>query len=283
MLHAMRSAIVLVMVLLPVGQARPDLIITEIMYDPASSPDGDFEYVEIYNNSSTAVNLAGYVIDDNAGVLTSANIDTGTVPAMGTAVIIPAGTRAAMEAAWGAQINFVEATTSLGLNNTGDSVGIWSSLASYGNHDFGTALDAVTYSNNLPWPGSGMVASIYLRSVTLPNDNAANWARSTDGIDGAWLSAPAGDAGDRNLGSPGVIIQNSGQQACCFPSGVCADLATNTCTSLGGTPRGTGSICSSTTCPVTTCCRGDVNGDGTINGGDIQQFVDALLDGEQCP
>lgn len=48
-------------------------------------------------------------------------------------------------------------------------------------------------------------------------------------------------------------------QACCFVDGSCADLSSPTCVAQGGTPRGAGTACATTTCePVTEgCCYPD--------------------------
>ena len=45
-------------------------------------------------------------------------------------------------------------------------------------------------------------------------------------------------------------------QACCYPNGVCADLAPATCLSTGGSPQGVGTTCTLTPCPllVEACC-----------------------------
>ena len=51
-----------------------DVVINEVMYDPLSSPDGSYEWVELYNNTSTAITLTGWVISDavNSDVLPTA-------------------------------------------------------------------------------------------------------------------------------------------------------------------------------------------------------------------
>ncbi len=72
-------------------------------------------------------------------------------------------------------------------------------------------------------------------------------------------------------------------EACCFSDGSCGDLQPTQCTALGGDPQGNGSECATTTCPITCTCPGDMNGDGLINGDDIQLFVEALLYIRVCP
>jgi hypothetical protein len=40
-----------------------------------------------------------------------------------------------------------------------------------------------------------------------------------------------------------------------------------------------GGVCSPNTCPIPTCCKGDTNLDGVINGLDIQEFVLVRING----
>jgi hypothetical protein len=47
------------------GASRNDLIISEIMFDPASVADSVGEYIEIYNNSEDVINLMGWTIRDD--------------------------------------------------------------------------------------------------------------------------------------------------------------------------------------------------------------------------
>ena len=67
--------------------ARAQIVISEIMYNPASSED-NWEWVELYNAGASAVSLSGYVFDDNNGVAHgSANIASGTIPPGETAIL----------------------------------------------------------------------------------------------------------------------------------------------------------------------------------------------------
>ena len=54
--------------------ALGDLAFTEIMYNPAST-EPNWEWIEIHNRGHAAIDLSGYVFDDDqAGILASANI-----------------------------------------------------------------------------------------------------------------------------------------------------------------------------------------------------------------
>lgn len=235
--------------------ASADLIISEIMYDPASMPDGAFEYVEIWNTGGEPVDLTGYVFDDSAGTLPSANITGGTIPAGGVAVLVPNGTLATMQSMWGAGINFIQVAGNLDLNNTNDKIALWPSFAAYENRNYANALDVVDYYESLaPWPGSGFSAAIYLRAPQLDNNIGTSWSRSLEGVDGAFRSAPAGDNNSSNLGSPGFVHGAAAPRSpCCVPSGGCATLTAADCAAVGGT-AGPGASCGPLACPAPQAC-----------------------------
>ena len=190
--------------------------ISEIMYDPASTLDGDWEWVELHNPGVSAVNLAGYVIDDiNAPAHAGSNIAGGSIPAGGFAVLYDADSLSAatFTATWGPGINLVPVTGwgTMGLNNTGDTVGLWNSFASYNgdNQTHANVIAGVAYDDSSPWPSNDGVASIYLTNVAADPSNGANWALSVSGVAGAYTSNPAGVNLAVNVGSPGVIPEAS--------------------------------------------------------------------------
>jgi hypothetical protein len=76
-----------------------DVVINEIMYDPSGSDSGK-EWIEIYNNGSTAVNITGWMITDQDGG------DDFTFPSMS----FPSG-------------NYIVITSGLGTNETDFSDG----------------------------------------------------------------------------------------------------------------------------------------------------------------
>lgn len=58
----------------------PSLVISEIMYNPASIPDKPWEWIELVNTGTTVVDLAGFVLDDDdLAVLSAPNISAGSV------------------------------------------------------------------------------------------------------------------------------------------------------------------------------------------------------------
>ncbi len=179
-----------------------DLMISEIMYDSVIS--GDWEWIELYNASTTGVDISGYVVDDiNSNAHSTANIAMGIVPALSTAILYNADgitDTAAFEAEWGATTTLIPVTSwgAMGLNNGGDQVALWADFASYENdHESHTnAIDIVNYDDAAFPDGDG--ESIYLLDLTGDNNDGTNWAISADQTDGAYI-ATSGD-----IASPSV-------------------------------------------------------------------------------
>jgi len=185
------------------------IAITEIMFNPAFNPDNTWEFVEIRNTGDSTVDLTGWVLDDIGGSpVTEANIPGGSIPAGGTAVLYNSALSAAeVEAAWGTGINLIAVDNWQALNNSGtEQFGLWDSIVSHAGRDFGTAIAQVTYSGSGEdgWPVDDGAASFYLTNPFVDGNVGSNWALSTDGVDGAYVSAPAGTGPDSSVGSPGV-------------------------------------------------------------------------------
>ena len=200
------------------NQCRPaipaSVLITEIMYNPASSEDA-WEYVEVHNPGATPVDLSGWVMDDsNSNAHSAANIASGVIPAGQSAVLYNADdiTDAEFTAAWGPNINLIAVTgwSKLALNNGGDTVGLWSSFSDYsGDHQtHANAHTTVAYDDSGAWPSDDGSASIYLTDLTADPADGANWALSAVGTPtplgtGRQSTAAGGNSGN-DIGSPGV-------------------------------------------------------------------------------
>ena len=190
---------------------EPQLVISEIMYAPASNED-DWEWIEVFNASNETVDLAGYVLDDNDGAaVSSANIASGTIGAGETAILYNADdlTAADFTAAWGEGINLVAVTDwdRLDLDNNGDAVGLWSSFTAYqGDNEIqANTLVSVTYDGSL---GDG-AGSIYLTDLTDPD----SFMLSIEGVNtpaggAAYVSAAAAGNSGTDIGSPGGTLDD---------------------------------------------------------------------------
>ncbi|MGF1498852.1 MAG: Calx-beta domain-containing protein, partial [Elainellaceae cyanobacterium] len=128
------------------GSSLPNLVISEIMYNPDSSEPG-WEWLEVYNAGDTPLDLTGFVLDDDDGTaLSQANIAGGLLDVGKTAVLYNADvlTEADFAAAWGDGINLIGVTNWSGLNNSGgDRLALWRSYEDYGARNFEMAIDEV--------------------------------------------------------------------------------------------------------------------------------------------
>ncbi|MDF0717303.1 BspA family leucine-rich repeat surface protein, partial [Muricauda sp. 334s03] len=192
------------------------LTITEIMYNPSSTED-DWEWIEVYNPTNTDLDISGYVIDDNDNNShTSANIVSGVIPAMSSAILFNADdiTEEDFLAVWGT-VDLIAVTNwgTMELDNSGDTIGIWDSFSSYsGDNETQTnIIEQVTFTNDgATWPSDDGAGSIYLTDLNADNNNGANWSLSTDGTSTPLFESYIGNAVNGNsgndVGSPGIQI-----------------------------------------------------------------------------
>jgi hypothetical protein len=187
--------------IVPGGFAPTSLLITEVMFNPAGD-EPDWEWIEVYNNTGTSLDLTGWVLDDDDGnPLAAPNIAGGTIAQGQTAVLFNADSLAleTIEAAWltaaNPSINFVPVTNWTAgpeLGNNGDAFGLWSSFANYQADEFASgtprrgfdnAEASLAYATNAPWPSSANGQSIFLNDLGAFNGNGPN----ADGA--AWVNA----------------------------------------------------------------------------------------------
>jgi hypothetical protein len=181
-----------------------DLLISEVMFNPNSNED-DWEWIEIFNSTSTAIDLTGWVLDDeNSVALGAANISSGSVGAGETAILFNADDISATQfgMAWGTGVNLVEVNgwSALQLNNSGDKVSLWSDFLFYegDNQTHNNAVATAEYPNIDDGFGS-----VFLSDLSDPN----SWALSKNGISTplgtSYTSRAAGGNGGLDVASPG--------------------------------------------------------------------------------
>ncbi len=114
----------------------PDLVINEVEYDSIQSgPDAAYEWVELYNNAPSPVELAGWTIDDN---MAADSIPTMTIPAHGFAVIAASEDFYTNYPDFAATIVFIaDSSIGNGLGNEGDRLILRDSV--------GTIIDQMSY------------------------------------------------------------------------------------------------------------------------------------------
>ena len=141
-----------------------DLVITEIMYN---NPLADsVEFIEIYNNDTATVDLAGYQVS-NAVFYTFPSYSL----APGARVVV------CQDSVLFQQRFAVTAfrwNTGNSLNNTTEGIVL--------KNNQGTVLDSVQYASTAPWPtqGSGNGPSIQLCDVNSDNNIGSNWGASSN-------------------------------------------------------------------------------------------------------
>ncbi len=182
----------------PPGSAATGLLITEVMYDPGSTPEGNWEWVEIYNSTGATIDFGAtpYFFHDTTSTsdLTAANVTSGVLPANQAAVLFnDANTTQNMIDAWdpGGALGtlFIPVDNFPSLNNGGDTVALWDSAAKYQIDAAGTdpprstnqATTALTYDDIAPWPVNNNAASIFLANLASSPGSGSNWLRSNVG------------------------------------------------------------------------------------------------------
>ena len=165
----------------------PDLVISEIMYNPPESGTDSLEYIEIYNRGTDAIDLNGYYFA--AGV----DFTFPQVQLAPEAYIVVSVDSMAMINTFGVE---TYQWFSGGLSNGGEEI----TLA----NNYQTPVNSVTFDDASPWPNEpdGNGPSLRFCDFTLDNSLGENWSASL-------VLAATNGAGDPIYGTPG--------SACIFP------------------------------------------------------------------
>ncbi|MDD4177847.1 MAG: lamin tail domain-containing protein [Bacteroidales bacterium] len=153
----------------------PDIVINEIMYNPAYElgNDADYEYLELYNNSGFAVDLGGWSLTNAI----SYTFEAGTTIADGGYLVVAIKPDTIISH-YG--ISNVVGPFSGALNNTGEAIVLLDTE--------GAIADSVTYADGGLWPTEpdGGGPSLELLDPNLDNSLPENWAASlvNDGTPG---------------------------------------------------------------------------------------------------
>lgn len=143
------------------------IVISEIMYNPPESGSDSLEFIEVYNNSSEAINLNGYSFTD-AVVFTFPDytLEAGNY-------VVSAVNPDALNNVFGIASFQWE---SGGLRNSGEII----TLVNAG----GDTISQLTYSPDSPWPedANGGGSSLELCDLNGDESDPANWRASSNGI-----------------------------------------------------------------------------------------------------
>jgi len=116
------------------------IVINEVMYDPEATPDGDYEWIELYNMCNETIDLVGWKISDNSS---ADEIPLITITPYGFVVI-------AAKAVFlddypdyysgNSSVVFINGSIGSGLNNDGDRVSLM--------NNSGFVVDEISYGKD---------------------------------------------------------------------------------------------------------------------------------------
>jgi hypothetical protein len=184
------------------GAAVGDVIISEFMYNPGGSVDdaaGTGEWIEVYNNGSTPIDISGWQVGDSQANQFSTSFPANTVIQPFQALVVT-GNASRFDAEWGSGINRIQ-VSNLPIWDfpSRETVTVRDNLA--------VQRDSVNYENIGAWPriNGTQGASIFALPAGLSktaNDVGTNWQPSAWGEYGAVLSSYSGE---NNHASPGYV------------------------------------------------------------------------------
>jgi hypothetical protein len=187
------------------GGASADVIISEIMFNPAGSDTGvgfNKEWLELYNTGDATVDLTGWRIGDSQDGQWASAFPFGTSIAPGAALVVT-GDVASFDNYWGRGINRIQVSSFPALANDPSPVNETVALRDA----FGLFRDEVNLSQDNGWHriDGTQGASLSIRpeglSVTANNSGAA-WLPSAWGVYGNVLGQYDSEI---NHGSPGYV------------------------------------------------------------------------------
>ncbi|MGB0716613.1 MAG: lamin tail domain-containing protein [Phycisphaerae bacterium] len=250
---------------LEVSCDQTDVVITEIMFNPASQEGTPVltEWIEVSNRSLSTANVAGWTIADEDGQSDPIG-GAPVIAGLQTAVLIPAETSVAdFQAAWGTGFQIIQVSgwgNLLGLANDPSPSNEILSIRDAS----GLAVDVVNFDDELDWPedtelgGPSLRLSCNAYDCQL-NDNGGDWEFSALGLNGGFNNVVTSVFDGLDTGSPGVVpCPDDGPGACCRPDETCFDTSEQFCLDSGFNFFGVGSRCLLIECPpvgvLGACC-----------------------------
>ena len=156
-----------------------DIIITEIMQNPAAVNDSYGEYFEVYNTTSSSIDMQGWEIKDDL-TTTEVHVISNLTVAANSYAVIGINSNSSVNGGYTANYQY----SSISLGNGADGLIIECS---------GTVIDQVIWDGGSEFPNpSGKSMELNINAYTnTANDSGANWAESNQTF------------GDGDFGTPG--------------------------------------------------------------------------------
>ena len=161
----------------PVGE-QGDVIITEIMQNPSALPDGEGEYIELFNTTGGDIDIEGWTISDLGA-------DSHVIDAGGAGVIVPAGGYATLATSATPGFTPTYVYSSFFLANGDDEVILTDSG--------GQKQDEVLYDGGPLFPdptGASMNFAAGVSQDALTNNDGANWCEALSSFASGDLGTP---------------------------------------------------------------------------------------------
>jgi hypothetical protein len=187
-----------------IASARAEVIISEIMYNPAGTETGR-EWVELYNTGTASVDLSGWQFGDSQDNDWASAFPAGTSIGAKQALVVT-GSASLFDLEWGTGINRVQVSSFPNLANSPGAVDEAPAIRNAA----GVLQDAVAYDDANGWPringsnGQSIVLSPASLTVSA-NNTGANWKPGLRGVWGGVFKNADGE----NQASPGIVSTTS--------------------------------------------------------------------------
>jgi len=143
----------------------PEIVITEIMYNPPESGSDSLEFLELFNNGTDAVNLEGFYFSEGVEYVFP------SIDLLPDNYLLVSIDSVAMMSTFGVE---ARQWTGGALKNSGEDIVL--------NDSFDNIIDSLTYDDNLPWDtlADGYGPSLTLCNPDVDNSVAENWTHSVN-------------------------------------------------------------------------------------------------------
>jgi len=182
--------------------AEGDIIITEIMKDPSKVTDANGEYFEVYNTTSSDIDMYGWIISDDGSE--SHTINSTVIVNAGDYAIFCINSNSSTNGGVIADYQY----NSFSLGNDDDEIVLTNN---------GTEIDRVVYDNGTNFPdltGESIELHLFYYDA-ISNDNGSNWGAATTAY------------GIGDLGTPGAendfglsVVKNEIENFSMYPNPV---------------------------------------------------------------